>query len=46
MANINIPLPPDLHKQLKLASLQQDTSLKEFIIQALDKKMRKKRGKH
>ena len=36
MVNVNIPIDDDLHKQLKLAALMQDKTLKEYIISALE----------
>ena len=35
MVNINIELPQALHKQLKLASVMSDQTLKEYIINVL-----------
>lgn len=36
MVNINIPIDDDLHKQLKLAALMDDKTLKDYIITAID----------
>ncbi len=36
MVNLNILLPDDLHKDLKLSSVQQDMSLKDYIIKQLE----------
>lgn len=39
MVNINIHIPDDLHKKLKLEAVKQDSTLKDLIIKALgDKK--------
>ena len=38
MVNINIEIPEDLHKKIKLASITQDVTLKEYVIRILDKK--------
>ena len=37
MANINIQLPDDLHKRLKLNAVKSDITLKEYIIEILRK---------
>jgi len=42
MVNINIAIPEDLHKKLKLASVMKNTTLKELIIQILEEKTRNK----
>lgn len=36
MVNINIEIPDDLHKALKLASVLDDTTLKDLVIQLLE----------
>ena len=38
MANINLEIPDDLHKALKIEAAMQDITLKEFIIKILDQK--------
>ena len=35
--NINIQLPEDIHKSLKLMAVKQDKTLKELVIQILSK---------
>jgi predicted HicB family RNase H-like nuclease len=35
MANINIKIPEDVHKQLKIEAIKQDLTLKEYIIRKL-----------
>jgi len=42
MVNINFEIPEDLHKQLKLASLMQDKSLKDYIIETIENKVGEK----
>ncbi len=37
MANINIQIPDDLHKKLKVEAIQEDTTLKELIIKKISK---------
>tara|TARA_Y100000031_G_C8047787_1_gene304719 strand:- start:356 stop:478 length:123 start_codon:yes stop_codon:yes gene_type:complete len=36
MANINIEIPEDLHKRLKLEAITKDLTLKEFVIRKLE----------
>lgn len=36
MVNINIEIPDDLHKKIKLQSVIQDKTLKDFIIKELE----------
>ncbi|MBN2142705.1 hypothetical protein JW711_05240 [Candidatus Woesearchaeota archaeon] len=38
MVNINIEISEELHKEIKLASIMQDTTLKDYIIKILEKK--------
>ena len=40
MVNINISLPKDLHKELKIAAAIANTSLKDLINTTLAKKVR------
>lgn len=42
MVNINIQLPDDLHKRVKLSAVQQDTTVKDYIIAALDEELRRR----
>jgi hypothetical protein len=35
--NINIELPENLHKELKLKALENDKTLKDLVIELLDK---------
>lgn len=40
MANINIQIPGELHKKLKISSIQEEITLKEYIIKSLDKELK------
>jgi len=35
MANINIKLPEEVHKQLKIEAINQDMTLKDYVIKKL-----------
>lgn len=35
MANVNIEIPDELHKQIKLESVKSETTIKELIIKAI-----------
>lgn len=37
MVNINIEIPNDLHKQLKIASILEEKTLKELVTETLHK---------
>ena len=39
MPNINITLPDDVHKQLKLKALLADKPLKDFFIETLERRV-------
>ena len=41
MANINLEIPDDLHKKLKIDAALTDRTLKELIIEALDEATQK-----
>jgi len=41
MVNINIEIPDELHKKIKLESVKKDTTLKDYIINILDKNVKK-----
>jgi len=43
MVNINIEIPDELHKRLKLSSVMNETTLKETIIAALDDQIKRER---
>ena len=36
MVNLNIALPDELHKNLKLRALQENTTLKDLIVKLLE----------
>lgn len=38
MVNINIEISDELHKKIKLASIMQDITLKEYVIKVLERK--------
>ena len=40
MVNINVAIPDELHKRLKLSAIQRDKTLKEYIIRQLDSMLR------
>jgi predicted HicB family RNase H-like nuclease len=41
MANINIKIPEDVHKQLKIEAINKDLTLKDYIILKLKDKVKK-----
>jgi len=41
MVNINIQIPDDLHKKIKLSAVKEDMSIKDYIIKILDNKVSK-----
>ena len=38
MTNINIEIPDELHKKIKLEAVLKDTTIKELIIRTLEEK--------
>lgn len=42
MVNINITLPDDLHKQIKIAAASNDMTIKDIINDALERRVRKR----
>jgi predicted HicB family RNase H-like nuclease len=40
MPNINIIIPDEVHKQLRLAAVKKDTTLKELIIKLLEESVK------
>lgn len=44
MTNINISIPDDLHKQLKVAAAMEDKSLKDVVIETLEDYMHNEGG--
>jgi predicted HicB family RNase H-like nuclease len=43
MSNINIEIPDDLHKKLKLEAVKEEISLKNLIIDSLQNNLGKKK---
>lgn len=43
MVNINIQIPDDLHKKAKIKCAVDEVTLKEFIIDAIEDKLKKKK---
>lgn len=39
MVNINIDIPGDLHRKIKLTSVVKDTTLKDYVISVLEKRV-------
>ena len=42
MANINIEIPDEIYKKVKLAAVMQDTTVKDFVIKKIDEGLRRK----
>ncbi len=42
MANINIAIPEEIHKKLKINSIHEELTLKEYIIRAFDRETSQK----
>jgi len=42
MTNINIEIPDDLHKKVKIQCAIEEITLKEFVIKAVEEKAKKK----
>ncbi len=38
MTNINIEIPDDIHKEIKLKAVLKDLTIKDFIIKSLENK--------
>ncbi|MBN1792603.1 hypothetical protein JW826_02875 [Candidatus Woesearchaeota archaeon] len=45
MVNINIEISEELHKKVKLASIMEDTTLKDYIVKVLEKKSKELKAK-
>jgi hypothetical protein len=45
MVNINIEIPDDLHKDLKITSVMNNITLKNHVINVLEKKIKKEKIK-
>lgn len=44
MANINIEIPDDVYKKVKLTAITQDKTVKDFVIEKLDAAMRRRKA--
>ncbi len=42
MVNINIRVPDDVHKQVKLAAVKSGKTIKEYIIERLEEELRRR----
>lgn len=42
MANINIQIPDEIHKKLKIEAIEQDATLKDIIVGKLSRYAKKK----
>ncbi len=42
MVNINIEIPDDVHKRVKLAAITNDATLKDYLIAQLDEQLRRR----
>ncbi len=40
MTNINIQIPDELHKKLKLKAVEKDITIKEYLIRVMEKEFR------
>jgi len=45
MVNINIEIPDELHKRLKLTSVLNEKTLKEYVIDLLDTSLQRRERK-
>ncbi len=43
MGNINIEIPDDLHKRLKITAVKKDVTLKDFINDEIANRLRRKK---
>ena len=46
MVNINIEIPDKIHKKAKLESVLNEFTLKEFIIQSIEERLKNSRKKN
>jgi len=44
MANINVEIPDDVYKKVKLAAILQDRTVKDFIIERLEVELRRRKA--
>jgi len=42
MTNINIEIPDELHKKIKIQCAVDETTLKDYIVSAVEEKLRQK----
>ena len=42
MTNINIEIPEDLHKKIKIEAVKKDSTIKDLIIKTLEEKTKTK----
>ena len=42
MTNINIQIPDELHKKIKLNAVKKDISIKDYIIKTLEEELKNK----
>jgi len=42
MTNVNIEIPDELHKKMKIQCAIEEITIKDFIIRTLDEKIKKK----
>jgi predicted HicB family RNase H-like nuclease len=42
MVNVNIEIPDEIHKKAKLKSVMKNITLKEYIIKAVEEKLKQK----
>ncbi|MFC2136040.1 hypothetical protein ACFLTH_15605 [Bacteroidota bacterium] len=43
MTNINIEIPDDIHKEIKLKAVLEDSTIKDYIINTLKKTVKSKK---
>jgi hypothetical protein len=43
VANINIEIPDEVYKKIKLSAVQADKTVKQFVIERLDDGLRRRR---
>ena len=43
MTNVNIEIPDELHKKVKIKCAVDEMTLKEFIVKALEEKLKRKK---
>ncbi|MBU0471069.1 MAG: hypothetical protein KKF65_00465 [Nanoarchaeota archaeon] len=45
MTNINIEIPEEIHKQVKLKAVLEDLTIKQYVINNLEKEFLKRKNK-